>query len=443
MTPFQRSARSLAETLVEAPWPWSVDDLVERASRALGRRPRWLRPLVRRLANAFPDRRPRFREVLAFLADDAKYRRGWASNQAPRKFRPGPRPTMAPAPGPPSTWPVPVIVTIGELAAFLGLEPAELDWLADLRGIERTAREGPLRRYDYRWKPKRNGSTRLIEAPRGRLKAIQRRIAREILDAIPPHDAAHGFRTGRSVRSFVEPHAGRALVLKLDLLDFFPTIATARVVALFRTAGYPGPVARTLAGLCVNRAPLGLWRRPDSPGFRGAESYRTRQLYRGSHLPQGAPTSPALANLCAHRLDARLLGLARSAGATYTRYADDLAFSGDERFARSVDRFRAHVGAIVLEEGFALHPRKTRVMRRSARQSLAGAVVNDRPNVARADFDALKATLHNCARTGPSGQNREAHDDFRAHLLGRIAHVATLNPARAAKLRAIFDRVEW
>jgi RNA-directed DNA polymerase len=228
----------------------------------------------------------------------------------------------------------------------------------------------------------------------------------------------------------------------MDLLDFFPTIVLARVVALFRTAGYPEGVAKALAGLCTNRVPLEIWRRPDAP-VSGPDAWRTRQLYRKAHLPQGAPTSPSLANLCAYRLDCRLAGLAASAGATYTRYADDLAFSGDLAFARSIARFHVHACAIALEENFAINTRKTRVMRQGVRQGLAGAVLNVRPNVARDDFDALKATLHNCVKHGPEGQNRSAHPDFRAHLLGRIAQVGTLNPDRAVKLKGIFNRVNW
>jgi RNA-directed DNA polymerase len=441
MTPYQRMTRGLAAAFLEGPWQ-DEGDLVHRGGKALGRRPRWLRPLVRRLLRAFSADRPREHHVAAFLVNDAKLLDAWCSKPFPLPVRKGPPTTMAPAPGPPSSWPVPAIVTPLELATRLGLDLPELDWFADLRGLERATRQGPLRHYAYRWKPKRNGSTRLIEAPKGRLKAIQRQILREVLAPIPPHDAAHGFRPARSVRTFVEPHAGRSIVLKMDLLDFFPTIVLARVIALFRTAGYPEGVARALAGFCTNRVPSELWRKPDAP-VSGPDAWRTRQLYRKAHLPQGAPTSPALANLCAYRLDARLAGLAASAGASYTRYADDLAFSGDGPFARSIARFHVHACAIVLEENFALNTRKTRVMRQGVRQCLAGAVLNVRPNIARDDFDALKATLHNCVKQGPEGHNRSAHPDFRAHLLGRIAHVATLNPDRAARLKAMFDRVDW
>ena len=349
---------------------------------------------------------------------------------------------MGPAPGPPSAWAVPEITTTAALARRFELGPAELDGYADLQARGLRSPAGRLRHYDYRWVAKSNGSARLIEAPRPRLKAIQRRLLDEILAHIPPHDAAHGFRAGRSVRTFAGPHVGRRAVLKLDLRDFFPSIPAARVAAIFRTAGYPEPVARALAGLCTNAVPADAWDHPDAPA-RGPETWRLRRLFRSPHLPQGAPTSPALANLCAFRLDARLAGLAASAGAEYTRYADDLAFSGGPDFARSIARFSVHAHAVALEEGFAINPRKTRVMRRGVRQRVAGVVVNERLNVTRSDYDALKATLHNCLVLGPAGQDRSGHPDFRAHLAGRVAHVAMLNPERGRRLREMLARVAW
>ena len=86
---------------------------------------------------------------------------------------------------------------------------------------------------------------------------------------------------------------------------------------------------------------------------------------------------------------------------------------------------------------------KTRFMSWGERQYVTGAVVNLRPNVPRPHYDQLKAILTNCVRSGPTAQNRSGHADFRAHLSGRIAHVAAVNPARGRKLRAIFDRIQW
>jgi hypothetical protein len=169
----------------------------------------------------------------------------------------------------------------------------------------------------------------------------------------------------------------------------------------------------------------------------------TRQCYQRRHLPQGAPTSPALANACAYRLDARLTALARAFGAVYTRYADDLAFSGNDRLARSARRFQVLAGIIAAEERFELHYRKSRFMRRGVRQQLAGVVVNEHLNVSRTEYDKLKAVLTNCVRRGPASQNREGQLDFRAWLLGKVGFVTMINPARGAKLRRLFDAIVW
>jgi hypothetical protein len=166
-------------------------------------------------------------------------------------------------------------------------------------------------------------------------------------------------------------------------------------------------------------------------------------MYARPHLPQGAPTSPALANMSFYRLDCRLGGLAESAGARYTRYADDLAFSGGDEFEKGVERFGLHVAALLLEEGFRVNHRKTRIMRQSVRQHLAGLVTNQRPNIMRSDFDRLKALLTNCIHLGPETQNREGRLRFRAHLAGRVAFVEMVNPEKGKRLRALFKRIRW
>jgi len=228
----------------------------------------------------------------------------------------------------------------------------------------------------------------------------------------------------------------------MDLRDFFPTFAAARIQALFRMLGYPESVADMLGGICTNSVPGDVWHKP---GFDVAPGSlrEARILYRKPHLPQGAPTSPALANLCTYRLDCRLTGLAEAVGASYTRYADDLAFSGDAAFERRVDRFSTHVAVILHEEGFVAHHRKTRIMRQGVRQHLAGLVANRHMNIRRTDFDRLKAILTNCARLGPATQNRESHPHFRAHLEGRVAFVEMINPAKAQRLWAIFEQIRW
>ena len=327
------------------------------------------------------------------------------------------------------------------LANWLGVEQPRLRWCADISGRNRKHPDGPLRTYRHRWIPKPNGRSRLLEIPKTHLKLIQRKILEKILNAIPPHAAAHGFRPGRSIITNAAPHCGKQVVLRFDLRDFFPSVPAAKVIRIFRTFGYPERVARLLAGLCTTRLPRDVWNARPHPAPDGSD-HAAWQHFASRHLPQGAPTSPALANLAAFRLDTRLAKLASSVGAEYTRYADDLAFSGSEEFARMSKRFATLVAAIASEEGFAMHHRKTKVMGRSGRQSVAGVVVNVRPNLPRAEFDLLKAILTNCVRYGPESQNREKRPDFRAHLSGRVSHFSAVNPTRGRKLWIIFDRIK-
>jgi hypothetical protein len=419
----------------------SKEAIIARSSALLGRRWRWLSALAGRYMASFDGGvRPRHRDVVRFLSEDRGFHSAWARYRdsleverwlgEPQRMQP-----VAAA----EAWDVPAIESTGALADWLELTASELEWFADLKGL---AAHGRLSHYHYRPLAKSFGSVRLIEAPKPRLKELQRRILREILEKIPLHPAVHGFRPGHSIATFAAPHAGCRVVLRMDLKDFFPSFSGARIQAFFRTIGYPEPVADLLGGLSTNAAPRSAWdeaKRGADPRLLAAAC----ELYRRPHLPQGAPTSPALANLCAYRLDCRLAGLARSAGAAYTRYADDLAFSGDATLERHIERFADHVAAVLIEESFAVHHRKTRIMRQGVRQYLAGLVVNSHVNALRPDFDRLKATLTNCVRQGPASQNRDGRPSFRAHLEGRIAFVSMINRARGSKLRKIFERIEW
>ncbi|MFB9376094.1 reverse transcriptase family protein [Kineococcus gynurae] len=336
-------------------------------------------------------------------------------------------------------WPVPELDGVLDLAEFLEIDPEELDWFADVRGLQRRAPGTALHHYRSRWWAK-PGAPRLLEVPKPRLKALQRKLLREVLDVVPPHPAAHGFVRGRSAVTGAREHVGSEVVLRFDLAAFFASISAARVYGRFRVLGYPEEVAHLLAGLCTHRTPLVVLRQmPD--GGRAEDRFRLRRDLGFPHLPQGAPTSPALANLCAHGLDRRLSGLASTWGATYTRYADDLVLSGSGDLR--APQLRATLQQIVTEEGFGLNPAKTLVRGAGARQVVTGLVVNAGPRVRRSEVDRLRAILHNAVRSGPQSQNRDGHPDFRAHLLGRIAWVGAADPARGERLRETFQRIEW
>lgn len=422
----------------------NTDEIVERAGRALGRRWRWLRPVSQRYVDKYSSQvRPRRSEAVQFLAHDSGFQRAWLAHAAELRIAQWASGAQQMRPSPAAAgWEIPQIESVCALADWLRLSESELEWFADLKGIAARSSEARLRHYWYEVLRKNSGGLRMIEAPKNFLKHLQRRILDEILDLIPVHPAVHGFVKRRSIKTFAAPHVGRRVVLRMDLKDFFPSFGGRRIQAFFRTAGYPETVADLLGGLCTTAMPRDVWKQVRL-SMSGAEVFAARQLYGRPHLPQGAPSSPALANLCAYRMDCRLSGLALAAGASYTRYADDLAFSGDDQFERSVERFALRAAAIALDECFAAHHRKTRIMRQGMRQHLAGVVTNERVNVVRADFDRLKATLTNCIYHGPASQNRENHPAFRMHLEGRIAFVEMINPQKGARLRRIFEKIQW
>jgi RNA-directed DNA polymerase len=421
---------------------WTESALVRRGAIALAPRPRWLPALVRDVLAAYqrpPADRPR--ELAAYVALLLAERPAVPGAPRPRVRRWfSPQRAMGRAP-----WPVPPIATTGELAERLELDPGHLEWLADARGLERTVGARRLRHYTYLWQPRPSAPPRPIARPKLKLKEIQRWILHEILDRIPAHDAAHGFVRGRSARSHAALHVGHHTVLRMDLEDFFASVPASRVYGVFRTAGYPEAVAHTLTALCVTVVPQAEWDAVPRP--EGTDSHLLRRHYRlgrrlaTPHLPQGAPTSPALASLAATGLDRRLAALAPALHATYSRYADDLAFSGAADMPAGT--IRRVVTQIAKEEGFLVATDKTSVRHRHERQLVCGVVVNERANVPRHMFDRLKATLHDAARHGPTVANRGNLPNFRAHLQGRVAWVAQLHPARGRRLQALLDQIDW
>lgn len=333
-----------------------------------------------------------------------------------------------------TTLGLPLFHTPDALANWLGLPINKVAWLVHRFSAGRP--ESDLEaHYHFHWVKKRRGGWRLIEAPKATLKIVQTKILREILDKIPVHSAAHGFTSGRSILTNAIPHVGHPVLVKFDLMNFYTTVSFARVVAIYRQLGYSREVAIWLGLLTTSAVPGNL-------SFQEQGPYALTPYLR-RHLPQGAPTSPALANMSAFGLDTRLSGLARAFGATYTRYADDIAISGPQELSYGLRTVIPLVQQIVRQERFYVNKKKRKVLRASNRQTVTGIVVNEKTNISRKDYDQLKAILTNCLRHGPSTQNRAKVDSLFHHLQGCVAYVNMLNPARGAKLKSIFERIDW
>ena len=306
---------------------------------------------------------------------------------------------------------LPDIRDSAHLAELLQIPPGKLEWLAfpwDKQTVH----------YVKRQIPKRSGGMRVIHAPKPLLRRAQRWILENVLERIRPAEVVHGFVKGRSIATNAAQHVAKTVVLSADLEDFFPSVSIATVQGLFLWMGYSGPVARSLALLCTCRCGRGR---------------RT--------LPQGAPTSPAITNLVCWSLDRRLEGLARKFEATYTRYADDLTFSGDKELKNGLKRFLPLLLRVVKEEGFRANRRKLRFARQGRQQVVTGLVVNARPGVCRETRRRLRAILHNCRTRGVDSQNTGCDPLFLDRLRGRIAFVSQINPAHGAQLRAAWDQI--
>ena len=222
-------------------------------------------------------------------------------------------------------------------------------WCAALLGVEVNRLEEILNNvsghYQEFWMRKRSGGYRMISAPDKDLQAIQSTIYSRILSSVTiVHPAAVGFRCGRSVVDNATPHLGKRYVLKMDIHDFFGSIRSPRVRQTFKKIGYPENVSKVLGALCC--------------------------LHR--HLPQGAPTSPALSNIVGYEMDRKLAALAAEYGLTYTRYADDLTFSGDV-FPK--EQIIPQVKRIIRDEKFEPNHKKTHFMNQSSRKIITGVSV--------------------------------------------------------------------
>jgi RNA-directed DNA polymerase len=303
---------------------------------------------------------------------------------------------------------LPIWETEADLASSLGITTKMLYFFSIHREKERQPH------YVTFAIPKRSGGKRLIMAPKRRLKAIQRNLVTLLIEKLTVNEIAHGFRKGRNIRTGAEPHVGKRILLHIDLKDFFPTVTFARVRGLLISYGYGYRVATTLAVLMTEaeRQPVEL----DGTIFHVPVGDR--------HCVQGAPTSPGICNAILLRLDRRLNGLAKKRGLVYTRYADDLSFSGDQD-VDAIHRFRVAASKLIEAEGFQVNRDKVRVMKSSTRQSVTGVVVNKTLGLSRQERRKLRAMAHQLSKKAQSSPLLE----------GKIAYLHMLNPGQAEILR--------
>jgi retron-type reverse transcriptase len=212
----------------------------------------------------------------------------------------------------------------------------------------------------FRVRKKSGNGYRTINAPSRKMKGIQRWISAFILRRIDLPVNATAFQKGSSIVKNASPHKKKDFIMGIDLSDFFPSIGLNRIYGLFRSLGYNNDVSFVLTKLVS---------------------------YRGC-LPQGAPSSPDIANIVCRNLDARLRGLATIKEWSYTRYCDDITISGSGGIGNHTLLL---IRSIIESEGFAINKRKTRIIRSNRRQIVTGIVVNEKLNLPRTKRKRIRA----------------------------------------------------
>ncbi len=251
-------------------------------------------------------------------------------------------------------------LSLDDLAKRLGSTPD------DLRRATPAYREARI--------PKRRGGERRLLVPDDATKALQRRILRRGLVGLRAHPAATGFEHGKSIVDNALPHVGRAVVIKMDVIDFFPSTKTERVLRYFQWVGWDRESAEILTKLTT-------W---------------------DGGLPQGAPTSPRLSNLVNYYLDVQIANRVEWREGAYTRYADDITISFPKPNGRRVRDAIQHARRILRKHGYRLHTRrKLHVARAHQRQIVTGLVVNERVRLPREIRRRLRATAHRIGKGLP------------------------------------------
>ena len=266
--------------------------------------------------------------------------------------------------------------------------------------------------------PKRDGQYRIIESPVFELKRIQRWICWNILLKFRPTKSCYGFMKGKSICDNAKQHVGKPAILRLDIKDFFPSINKDMVRQVFLNFQYPDHIAELFAEITT---------------FKG-------------HIPQGAPTSPAISNIVSYLFDRRIEGYLNVLNknskyrdkVVYTRYADDLTFSGEKKILR---RIQTTIIEILNEEGFKVNQKKTSLKGRGACQMVTGVVVNDTPNVPRNYRKRIRAILYDCKVNGVERANREKRWNFKEYLRGHVDYIKMINPELGKKFLKEFNAI--
>lgn len=263
--------------------------------------------------------------------------------------------------------------------------------------------------------PKKSGGVRILQIPSLELKRVQRWIVDSILKKIRISEYATGFCDGASIVRNATKHLKKECVVSMDIQDFFPSISFETVFRIFNYYGYTKELSFFFAKLCTYN----------------------------NELPQGSPASPWLSNIACLKLDKRLAKLAERYESDYTRYADDITFSGSKYIGNIIK-----TSILILnDENFKVNERKTRVAFKKDRQEVTGLIVNnDSVRVDRRYKRSLWQEIYYCQKYGMSDHLNHINCNkafYKEHLYGKVYFVNMVEPLEGKKMLEALDQIAW
>ena len=300
---------------------------------------------------------------------------------------------------------VPVVFDFKHLSLLLGLDPTEVAFYL-------------FAEEDLYYKeikiPKKSGGFRIIDIPSDRLKGIQKWILRHVLDKIEVQENCYGFRKEKSIYDNAKLHVGKECVLNMDIKDFFSSIKQEEVFKIFYIKGYTKKVSYYFAKL----------------------------LTRNGKLPQGSPASPMISNIVARHLDKRLSALAEEYGAQYSRYADDITFSGKSNIKNMIPI----ATKIITEEKFNVNDNKTRYAYYYQRQEVTGLIVNKKVSIPKEYLRELNKEIYFCKKYSVSSHLAKTNNHksfYKEHLYGKAYFINMVDKHLGQKILEQLNLIMW
>lgn len=256
--------------------------------------------------------------------------------------------------------------------------------------------------------PKKTVGIRIISQPSRSLKGIQSWILVNILDKIKVSKSCKGFEKGSSIIENVKPHIGANTIVSLDIKDFYPSITDKQIFNVFKTIGYNNLVSTIFTNICS---------------------------YKGK-LPQGSPCSPKLANLITWHLDLRISGFIGKKGIIYTRYADDLTFSGSnpQTLSKSINYLRY----IIKDEGFAVNESKTRIAGITKSKKITGLVLSDESyGIGSSKYKKIRALIRKLTFINEQTNYKEFN-----YLKGYLSYLKNVDFVRYKKAKLYIEKLQ-